>query len=305
LTGVAIARTLAEFAPDHPITRHLSVVYWKGGNDEIESAVYQPRNVEKIIAWGGFASIKHISKYLQPGIDLITLDPKLSSTIIGREAFDSEATMGLVAKRLANDVGAYNQEACVNARVVYIETGLDAKGLALANRFGEMLYQAVQSLPRFISGPAKALDQGLDDEIRSLKLTSEDFKVIGGALEGGVIVSQIDEPVEFSRILANRVANLVPVDSLETPIRAVTAYTQTIGIYPESLKALVRDRLAFHGAQRLVSLGYAANMEFSGPQDAIEPLRRMCKWIVDQAIDPRETRMPSEAVRFSATADQF
>src|SRR3546814_8261026 len=79
--------------------------------------------VEKIIAWGGFDSVKHITRYLQPGIDLITQDPKLSGTIIGKEAFADEATLRHVAKRLALDIGAQNQEGCVSARVIYVESG--------------------------------------------------------------------------------------------------------------------------------------------------------------------------------------
>ena len=291
LTAAAIARTMAEMAPDHPITRHLSVAYWKGGDASVEEPLYQPRNVEKIIAWGGLASIGHITRCLQPGIDLITLDPKLSSTIIGAEAFANDAAMTEVAQRLAHDVGAGNQEGCVNARVVYLHCGTHATGIAQANRFGELLLYAIRSLPAHVSGPAKSLDRELAEEMQALALGSDDYQVLGGGREGGVVVSQSDEPVDFARLLCNRVANLVPVDSLETPIRAVTAYTQTIGIYPESLKLEIRDRLAFHGAQRLVSLGYASNsavMALAGPQDGIEPLRRMCKWIVDESSDPAE-----------------
>jgi len=293
LTGAAIARTMIDFAPDHPLTRHVTVAYWKGGDDAVEAVLYQPRNIEKIIAWGGLSSIKHIAKYIQPGIDLLTLDPKLSSTIIGREAFASAVVMREVADKLANDVGALNQEACVNARVVYVQTGTDDNGIETANRFGRLLFEAIQALPPHVSGPAAALDGELADEIESLKLTSEDHQVIGGGLAGAVLISQIEEPVEFARILTNRVANIVPFDSLETPIHAVTAYTQTIGIYPESLKSAIRDRLVFHGAQRLVSLGYATQVTFPGLQDGIEPLRRMCKWVTDESWNSEEIPIPS------------
>jgi hypothetical protein len=36
----------------------------------------------------------------------------------------------------------------------------------------------------------------------------------------------------------------------------------------------------------LVSLGYAADPSMATPQDAIEPVRRMVKWIVDESCDP-------------------
>jgi len=282
LTAAAIARTMVEMAPDHPLTRHVSVAYWKGGDAAIEERLYSYRNVEKIVAWGGMASIKHVAKYIQPGIELVALDPKLSSTIIGKEAFRDDDEMRSVAASLAKDGGGLNQEACVNARVVWVESGTDEAGLASLNKFGQMVYDEIQSLPPSLSGPAVRLDPKLEEEVDALSLDDEWYRVIGGGRDGAVIVSQFDEPVDFAPILANRVLNLVPVDDLETPVRAVTSYTQTIGIYPEELKTELRDRLALHGAQRLVTLGHALRIANHGLQDAIEPWRRMCRWIVDE-----------------------
>jgi hypothetical protein len=194
--------------------------------------------------------------------------------------------MAEVAARLALDVGVYNQEGCLNARVVYVHTGTDAAGLARANRFGELVYQEIQALPSRLSGPARQVNPDLAEELEGLRYASQLYRKIGGDVTGGVIVSQIDEPVEFSPLLANRIANIVPVDSIETPIRAVTAYTQTIGVYPDGLIPEIRDRLAFHGVQRLVSLGYATRRVVAGPSDGIEPMRRMAKWIMHETYDP-------------------
>jgi hypothetical protein len=285
ITAAAIARTMVAMAPDHPVTRHLTVAYWKGGDAAVEAHIYRPDRIEKIIAWGGFASITHISGYIQPGIDLITMDPKLSSSIIGREAFDNDSALQAVAERAALDIGYFNQQACANARVVYIESGSDAAGIQRANRFGERLFKAIQSLPPHCSGPAP-IDPDLAEELQSLKMVSPDHKVFGGGPHGAVIVSQTSDPVDFAQILNNRVTNLVPVDDLEIPIESVTAYTQTIGIYPDSVKAEIRDRLVFNGAQRVVSLGYACKAAMAGPHDGMEPLRRMCKWISDETSDP-------------------
>jgi acyl-CoA reductase LuxC len=282
LTAVAIAQTMIDMAPDHPLTRHLSVAYWKGGDEQFEQQFYQPRHIEKIVAWGGFNSIKHISAYLQPGIDLITLDPKQSSTIIGQEAFDTPQTLALVAKKAAMDVGVFNQEGCVNARVIYLVCGTDAAGLDRAKRFSTLLFDAIQELPDSLSTPHKHFDPALKDEVDALRFVEDEYTVIGGrGNEGAVIVSHESEAVDFARDLACRVANVVPIDNVATAIRSVNAYTQTIGIYPDSLKDSIKDQLAYHGAQRMVSLGGAANPPADAPQDGIEPLRRMCKWIVD------------------------
>jgi hypothetical protein len=287
LTAAALVRTMVEMAPDHPITRHVSVAYWKGGDEVVESTIYHPRAIEKIIAWGGFDSIRHITRYLQPGIDLITQDPKLSGTIIGAEAFADEATLCAVARRLALDVGAQNQEGCVSARVIYVVSGTDAAGLARANRLGELTFAALQTLPAHLSTPHKAFDHALKAEIDAARLQDEEYRVFGGrSNEGAMIVSQEPYPVDFSRQLACRVGNIVPIDDADTAVRSVNAYTQTIGIFPEALKHALRDRLAFQGAQRIVSLGAAATMQHNmEKQDAIEPVRRMCKWVTEETGD--------------------
>jgi hypothetical protein len=287
LTALAIARTLADVAPGHPLTKHLAVAYWKGGDTAVEEQLYRPEKIEKIVAWGGFASVKHVTRYLQPGLELIALDPKRSATIIGPEAFASEAVLDEVAARAACDIGMANQEGCACARVIYVLCGSDEAGLARINRLGEKIYAALLALPPHLSTKPKSFDRELRDHLDASRLAGEWFRVIGGEEnEGAVIVSQIDEAVDYAPLLSGRVANLVPVDDLARVTDAVTAYTQTVGVYPESLKRELRDRLPLFGAQRLTSLGYACSPALAAPQDALEPLRRMCKWIVEETCDP-------------------
>ncbi len=287
LTAMAIARTLADIAPDHPITKHLAVGYWKGGDLAVEETLYQPQHIEKIVAWGGLASVKHVTRYIQPGLELIALDPKRSATIIGREAFADEHTLREVARRAATDIGVANQEGCANARVIYVLTGTDADGVADANRLGELIYQELVALPAMVSTTPRYPSRELLDHVEASRMAEDFYRVIGGERrEGAIVVSQIDEAVDYSPMLSGRIANIVPVDSIDKVTAAVNAYTQTIGIYPESLKQQLRDVLPLFGAQRLTSLGYACSVAIAMPQDAIEPIRRMCKWIVDEECDP-------------------
>lgn len=292
-TAAAIARTMIDMAPDHPLTRHISVAYWRGGDEEFEAKLYKPQNFEKIVAWGGFASIKHVTQYIQPGLELISLDPKRSVSILGAETFSCPERMREAALRLACDMGAHNQQGCVNARVVYAVSGTDEAGLNQLNQFGEHVYAALQSLPTSISTPAKRYDPELAAHLRSLRLEDEWYRVIGGEEgEGAVIVSQLPDPVSFAASLNDRTANLIPVDSLDEVMNAVDASTQTVGIYPENLKDELKDRLPLHGAQRIVSLGYAIALNWALPQDSIEPMRRMGKWIVNEICSPERIPGP-------------
>lgn len=283
-TTGAIARTMVDMAPDHPITKHLAVAYWRGGDEALESKIYQPHNIEKICAWGGFASIKHVTKYIQPGIELITLDPKRSASIVGGEALENAEVMQEAADRIATDVGANNQTACANCRLVYVMCGTDNAAIEKLKELGKLTYQAMLKLPEALSTTPRRYDPELRGQVDMLRLSEDFYTVIGGEEgEGAVIVSHTPDRVDFWEYLADRTVNFVPVDTLEEVLDAVDAYTQTVGIFPESLREVVRHRGALHGGQRFVALGYAFNGPgLVGPQDGIEPMRRLVKWIISE-----------------------
>ncbi|MGW5454842.1 acyl-CoA reductase [Nocardia sp. NPDC003979] len=286
-TAVALARTMAEVDPAHPLVRHLAVAYWRGGDERFESALYRPAHVEKLVAWGGFAAVRHLTRYQQPGLELVTLDPKLSATVIGPEAFTDDDALHETAALAAADVGLLNQDACFNARVVYVCTGTDTAGIEQAVRWGELLHEQIQALPPAVSTAGTRFDPGLRRDIAALRTSPAFFRVFGGTNdEGAVLVSLSDEPVDFHASLSGRVANVVPIDHPERALDAMNAYTQTVGVWPESLKHTLRDLAPHAGAQRLVSLGFATHFRSDTPQDGIEPMRRLVKWVVDETYDP-------------------
>lgn len=284
-TGTAVALTMIDIAPDHPITKHLTVAYWKGGDTAFESKLYRANNIEKIVAWGGFSSMQHIRGYLGPGMDLIALDPKISGSIIGKEAFETPEKMQKVAAKLAKDVGYFNQEGCISARVAYAQSGTDEAGVRKLSQFGQMVFDEVARLPRELSSAHPAFDRQLKDEIDGIRY-SNSFQVIGcKAAEGGVIVSQDNEPVDFADQLGCRVVNLVPVDDIAEALSHVTIHTAALGIYPDSLKTEIREECALRGAQRLTTLGFATAEGAAQPHDAMEPMRRMARWVVMEEFD--------------------
>lgn len=284
----AIGQTMCEMAPDHPITKHIAVAYWRGGDEQLERVLCQPHNIEKILAWGGLASVKHVTRYIQPGLELITLDPKFSASVIGPDALSCEEQMREAALRLAVDIGTGNQEPCSAARVVYLVTGpTTSETLELVNRFGEHVYDELTALPTGLSTRPKSYDPELRTHVDSIRLQDEFYRVIGGESgEGCIIVSQLPDPVDFVEFLADRTANIVPVEAIEDVLVRFDSYTQTVGVYPESLQEQLLDLAPLYGVQRLVPLGYSGHHTRCAPHDGIELERRMCKWIVNQKAAP-------------------
>jgi hypothetical protein len=290
LTANAIARTLIELAPDHPLTKHIAVAYWKGGDEFMDSQIIRTSRIDKITAWGGMSSVRHIQKFLTPGIDLTALNPKYSMSMIGRETFASEAAMDEAAVGLATLAGFYNQTACANTRIVYVESGTDDDSIAQVVELGRKMVAAYAELPALLSVPFVERNRELEAEMDAILDQDDFYHVEGDTLNGGFIVSKFNDRVEFFDKLNNRVVNFVPVDDLTDVIKWCDDTTQTVGLYPESRREGLRDAFALAGVQRLVSLeggdpmtvyANSHHMPPGSPHDGIEPMRRSVRWVVD------------------------
>jgi hypothetical protein len=275
-TTVAVLRTMADIEPGHPVVRSMSAVYWEGGEEIIERTVYRPQFFDRIVAWGGGPAILNVLKYVGPGIQLVSFDPKSSISMIGREVFESEATMAEVAERLAADTTVFNQDACLASRFAFIEGDRGP-----VERFCAMLADRLAVDREFASAQAPPLPTDVRDEIEVLT-TMGDVAVWGGVDGRGLVVLS-DQPVDFQP--SNKTSNVVMVPSLEDAVRYVNVATQTIGVYPWHRKADLRDQLASAGGQRVCRLGTANEHVPGAPHDAMFPLQRFVHWMGDDDIE--------------------
>jgi hypothetical protein len=272
-TTVAVLRTMAEIDPGHAIVRSMSAVYWRGGDDAIERTLYRPQYFDKIVAWGGGDAISNVLKYLGPGFQLVSFDPKTSISMVGREAATSDEALDLAADLAAADVMVLNQEACVASRFVFVEAERDD-----ADRFCERLHARITERAA-ASGDARPLDLELREQIDVLMMLDDEFRV-WGKTDGKGLVIRSDEPVDFHP--NNKIVNVVWVDSLDDAAKYVNVATQTVGFYPFERMGDYRDRLASCGAQRIVRLGQAGPSTIGNPHDAMYPLHRFVHWMAHE-----------------------
>jgi Acyl-CoA reductase (LuxC) len=272
-TTVAVLRTMSDIAPDHPVLRSMSAVYWKGGDTRVEDVLYRSQYFDKLVAWGGGEAIANAAKYVAPGFQLISFDPKVSMAIVGQEAFESDATLEEVADLAASDATVYNQDACVAARHLFVEAETED-----ADRFCALLCDRL-GVDRFFGsaiGPKTPSD--IREAVDGMRYLEPEYR-IWGDFDGGGLVVRSPEPVEFHP--TNKTVNVIQVDSMIDATRFATVATQTVGMYPSYRKAEVRDLLASAGVQRIVNLGSALKGSLGVPHDAMYPLHRMVNWVVD------------------------
>ena len=300
LTAGAIARTMIELDAHHPVVKHLAVAYWKGGDEFMDQQIIRTSRIDKITAWGGMASVKHIQKYLVPGLDLTALNPKYSMSMIGAEALESEAAMAEAAMGIAVISGYYNQTACANTRIVYVESETDDDSLERVIALGRKILAAYPALPPMLSTPVSVPNKELEAELAAAEMADDFYHVEGNTLTGGFIVSRFPDRVDFYDKLNNRVINLVPVPDLLDVIKWCDDTTQTVGIYPETLRDRLIDAFALAGVQRMVPLQGGDPMQIysdmhmlppGSPHDGIEPMRRSVRWVIDHRPAEHEAKL--------------
>lgn len=273
-TAPAILRLMAEIAPGHPVVRSFSAVYWRGGDDKIQSALYSSLFFDKIVAWGGDAAIRGAIKYLAPGFELISFDPKSSISMIGREAFESDASLKEAASAAAADVTFYNQEACASARFQYVEGSLEE-----VDRLCEAMLPELSVERDTCTSTGKSVTEEMREEISALRYLTPDYRVFG-KFDGKGVVVRSEEPVDFYP--DGRVVNVVRVDSLTDALRWVNVATQTVGVYPAARRMELADGLAQAGVQTIQPLGCINKFVVGTPHDGMFPLHRFVRWVGDK-----------------------
>ena len=293
VTAIAILRTMVDLDADHPVTKHVSALYWRGGDELVEQVAFSSPNIDKIVAWGGSSAIKHAAKFVGPGVELVALDPKVSVSLLGPEVLTDAEVGAEAARRLALDVGLMNQEGCVSSRVAYLDVeGVPEADDAVRRFRGGLLRAASGTAQRGqhsrFPPPCGTAGRGGGSTLgrrtrghRRRYRRRRRTHLVGWA------------PVDYVTFLAARYLNLVPVHGFTSVMEGISSTTQTCGVYPAALRVAMRNKLAMAGVQRVKTLGASGGDNQVVPQDGVEVLRRMCRWIVDDA-DPSEDEASSQ-----------
>ncbi|WP_433461928.1 acyl-CoA reductase [Spirillospora sp. CA-128828] len=273
-TATAILRTMLALAPGHPVVRSFSAAYWRGGDESVESTIFRAQFFDKLVAWGGEATIRGALKYVGPGFELVSFDPKSSISFVGREALASDEALEEAAEAAAADATFFNQAACVASRFQFVEGPVEN-----ADRFAAALCERLGVAREFSSAGGPKIGGELREEIEVLRELEDDYRVWGG-YDGHGLVIRSPEPVEFHP--DGKIVNVVAVPSLADAVSYAGVATQTVGVYPAARKAQLRDALASAGVQRVVPLGGAGGMPPGLSHDGFYPLQRLMRWVNDE-----------------------
>jgi hypothetical protein len=270
LSGALFAMAAAEAEPDHLITQNLSVVYWQGGDSDIENNLFRPNVFDRVVIWGSPETVTAVQSHAL-FTRVIALNPRCGISLIGREAFDSN--LEETVRKAAADSLIHNQKACTASLVHYVE-GTEEQAEQYAELLQKILNQWDNSYPQFISpfarGQIKRLKRG--------KYVSAHWYINNREDEfaSGVVVI----PVEFD-ILDHPMCRLIvvrPVNKLEDALKYLHQGISTAGIYPEERRAGLRDVILARGVSNVLSLGQCDRLFAGMPHDGMPVLSQLVDW---------------------------
>jgi hypothetical protein len=270
LTGSLLAVAAANTAPDHPLTRHLSVLYWQGGDESVENVLFQPNAFDRVVVWGSPATVARVQARAA-FTRTVCLNPRFGVSLIGREAFDND--IEAVAVKAAVDSLIYNQQSCTASLVHYVE-GTEAQVDSYAEILCRVLDQWDSSMPQFVppsvTGQLKRLRRG--------KYASARWYINSRDGEYSSVVVVIPDEFDMLDHPMHRLVVIRPVRSLADGLRYLHQSVSTVGVYPEERRTALRDVILARGVSNVLPLGGCERLYAGMPHDGMPVLSHLVDW---------------------------
>jgi len=266
---VVLGAALRAAGADHPVTRHTSLVYWPGGDREIEDPLFAAGAYDRIVVWGGAETLRSVrSRAVQTKV--VALAPRYGVSLVGREA---AGRVDEAAAAASVDTLIWDQKACTASLVHYVEGGEE---LALA--YAEALQRALARWDTLLPRPLSLAAQG------QLRLLKRGALARGWWFENGQApdlrsaVVYTREPFDLSLHPMSRFVVVRRVDRLEDALPWIGPSVATAGVFPLRALREMRDLLAATGVSGVFPLGESERAWPGMPHDGMRILSELVSW---------------------------
>jgi phenylacetate-coenzyme A ligase PaaK-like adenylate-forming protein len=273
-----LVESLRESDEDGVLSKSLAVVRFGSGRADVIETF--KREADGIVVWGGESAVRGWRDGLPARARLIVFGPKLSVAVVTRKGLAAQGPQEL-ARRLAQDVSIWDQNACTAPQVCYVESEQAARKL-------------LEALPKALDEQGRAMPSGevgsdAAVEIQKLRGVAEIAEARGeGALRGAARRLDwtviLDRDLELTPSPLHRTLRLVPfrkaADVLER-LAALRGYIQTVGLAAgEDEGEGLAERLCDAGALRVLELGSMAGGEIDDPHDGAQDLPQLMRLVL-------------------------
>lgn len=248
----------------------IALVYYDHEEAALGKKMSEMANIR--IAWGGREAVTTVSRFpAKFDCEDLIMGPKLSFSVISREALNEERKVKKLARRVAVDASVFDQTGCASTHNVFVECGGSVTPKEFAAYLAEGMKKTATQIPKGETAPEQI------SAIHSVRGVY-DFKgqVYGDDYcEWTVLYS---EDVELHPPVYGRVVFVHPVEQMEDVLPFVTDQIQTIGLAAQGERAeKFAVAAANRGALRFPVCGRMLN--FDSPWDGMYLTDRMVRWV--------------------------
>ena len=252
----------------------LAVLWWPGGDAEREAAALA--QAERVIAYGGDATLAALRQRLPAGVECLAHGHKLSFGVIARQALSARHGPEL-AHLAAQDVARYDQGGCYSPHVFYVQRG----GHVAPSEWAERLFHALQNQHARHPKRQPSADEAYAlAQWRQAQEWGQGPRLLSGL---GGDVAYLDEPRPLGPGPGLRCVQVMAIDSLEQVAACVAParrWLQTVGmaLTPEQWPRLAWD-LGQAGVTRVCAIGAMTAPEAGWHHDGGHSLRDFLRWV--------------------------
>ena len=273
VAGSAFALALWAASPEHPMVRHASIAYWRGGDPAVEEALFRQGAFERIVVWGSRASVESVVSRAA-GIKTLVFNPRYGLSLIGQEALLPGAIEETV--RLgAQDAMVWNQQACIASLVHYVEGSSETVDRYCAALTSELALWDVahrHSPSREMVGRIRSARRG--------ELSNGQWRFNGTPIAPTSAVVRMDHGFDLSAHPQARVIVVRPVGDIAETLELMHPGVSSVGILPRCRLDALRDEICGRGVTSVLALGEVDTLFAGAPHDGMRPLSELVSWAV-------------------------
>lgn len=254
------AQALAEAEPR--LAHCFAVVWWKGGDEAREKAVFSQSNL--VVGYGGNSSLESLKSRIPVTTRFLPFGHKVSFGLISSAALDAQKAWR-TAHQAALDVVRYDQQGCYSPHLFYVQKGGKVSPREFAQYMATELENFGRRYPRrkLSIEESAALASWRQKEEMSV-FTVKEKEVLGKANHEWTVVYE-KAALELVPSPLNRVVRIVAFEKIEDILPVIQPYRsllQTAGL-AASPKELFQwaEALAAVGVTRITALGRMTSPE--------------------------------------------
>ena len=259
-TALALAQSMMDVDPSHPVVKALSVLHWPHHSDFGVSIV---RNADGIIAWGDSAAIEWSHQNTLARSRTVLFGPKWSMGVVGAQADMRSAALGA-----AHDISRYDQQACFSVRHIFVEN-------SVLHPFLKELKDALVFYEKLL--PPRILTEDSHAALNSYRL-HEVFQGKSPYFLSKRAAIYLDKDPDMSMSLLDRTVYVHPFNDYDEIFSFISSDTQTVAFAPWNIASEMRDSFVDHGVLRFVELGLSNYFRIGGAHDGTRPLQPLVKY---------------------------